>query len=244
MTGKEKINTGRWSLEDLEKMIGAAAAITGCGERISYLSRQFLGIQYKGNTLAGDVDTEELFTVNLEEMDCSTFIDYVAAMSLSDSFSSFRANLKRVRYQNGIVSFVRRNHFFTDWAAYNPGLFEDVTAEIAPGRTRKIAKQLNVKEDGLPFVPGVRPVRRDICYIPSQAMDEAVVDRLESGDYIGIYSGMKGLDVSHVGVYIREGDNIIFRHASSRTENMKVLDEAFMPYASSKPGIICLRQKG
>lgn len=244
MTRKEQIITGRWSLEALEELIGAAASISGSGERISYLSRRFLGVKYLGNTLTGDIDTEEIFTINLEGVDCFTLIDYVEAMRLSSSFSSFRANLKKVRYQNGIVSFERRNHFFTDWAAYNSDLVEDVTLKAAPGKTRTIRKQLNVKEDGLPYVPGVRVTQRNINYIPSSAVDDPVIEILNTGDYIGVYSGFKGLDVSHIGIFIRDAGKALFRHASSRVEHKQVIDEDFQAYISSKPGIIILRPRG
>jgi hypothetical protein len=241
MAIKELINTGKWSLEDIEQLIRAAVSISGPGERISYLSRQFLGVKYEGNTLTGDIDTEEIFTINFEGVDCFTLVDYVEAMRLSSSFAAFRAALRKVRYQNGMVSFDRRNHFFTDWAVFNRDKVEDISLSVAPGKTRLVKKQLNVKEDGLLFVPGIKVSQREINYVPSTIIDDAVIDSLETGDYIGIYSGLKGLDVSHIGIYIREGDNILLRHASSRSENMRVLDEDFMAYVSTKPGIIVLR---
>jgi hypothetical protein len=244
MTKKELINTGRWSLEEIDEIMRHAASISVKADRIAYVSRQFLGVKYLGNTLTGDIDTEEIFTVNLDGVDCFTLIDYVEAMSLSTSFCAFRANLKKIRYQNGIISFERRNHFFTDWAAYNSDIVEDVTLRVANGKTRTIRKQLNIKEDGLPYVPGVRAAQRDINYISSSAIDDAVIERLNTGDYIGVYSGFKGLDVSHIGIFIREGENTLLRHASSRVEHKQVIDEDFMTYVSSKPGIIVLRAKG
>jgi hypothetical protein len=244
MTRKELIITGKWSLEELDELIAEAASMSDLGERIDYISRQFLGLKYLPNTLTGAIDTEEIFTVNLDGVDCFTLIDYVEALSLSKSFSEFRGHLKRVRYQNGIISFERRNHFFTDWAAYNSDIVEEVTCKAAPGKTRAIRKQLNIKEDGLPYVPGVRAAQRDINYIPASAIDAAVIGRLNTGDYIGVYSGFRGLDVSHVGIFIREGENAFLRHASSRTEHKKVIDEDFMEYISSKPGIIVLRPRG
>jgi hypothetical protein len=243
MTQKELINTGRWSLEELDGLIGEASSIADHGKRIEYISSRFLGVNYQEKTLAGDIDTEEIFTINLGGVDCFTLIDYVEAMRLSISFSTFRGNLKKVRYQNGIVSFGRRNHFFTDWKVYNPDLVEDATSKTAPGKTRTIKKQLNIKEDGLPYVAGIRPAQRDINYIPSSAIDDSVIDGLNTGDYIGVYSGLKGLDVSHVGIFIRRNEDALFRHASSRTEHRQVIDEDFPDYVSSKPGIVVLRAK-
>jgi hypothetical protein len=243
MTRKELITTGKWSLKDLDELIATAASISGAGERIDNISRRFLGVKYLANTLTGDIDTDEIFTLNLEGVDCFTLIDYAEAMRLSKTFSEFRGNLKKVRYQNGIVSFERRNHFFTDWAAYNSDIVEDVTLKVAPGKTRKIRKQLNIKEDGLPYVPGVRAAQRDIYYIPASAIDDSVTEKLQTGDYIGVYSGFRGLDVSHIGIFIREEGRPMLRHASSRAEHNQVIDEDFMAYISAKPGIIVLRPR-
>jgi hypothetical protein len=54
---------------------------------------------------------------------------------------------------------------------------------------------------------------------------------------------MKGLDVSHSGIFIKEGKFSTFRHASSKTEYRKVLDEDFIGYVSSRPGIIVIRPR-
>jgi hypothetical protein len=61
------------------------------------------------------------------------------------------------------------------------------------------------------------------------------------GDYTGIYSDLKGLDVSHVGIIIKDGVNVYLRHASSQKEYSKVIDQDFRKYMVDKPGIIVLR---
>jgi hypothetical protein len=70
-----------------------------------------------------------------------------------------------------------------------------------------------------------------------------VVGGLKTGDYIGIYSELDGLDVSHVGIFIRMGSSSFLRHASSKKEIRQVVDEAFMEDVRNKPGIIILRTK-
>ena len=84
---------------------------------------------------------------------------------------------------------------------------------------------------------------REIRYISSKHIDEEVLLRLSMGDYIGIYSQLKGLDVSHVGIFIKDGNRTLLRHASSATKNRKVMDEDFMEYITEKPGIVVLRPK-
>ena len=45
-------------------------------------------------------------------MDCFTYLDYVEALRLSNSYEEFNPKVKDIRYKNGKVSFQNRNHFF------------------------------------------------------------------------------------------------------------------------------------
>jgi hypothetical protein len=146
-----------------------------------------------------------------------------------------------VRYQSGKIAFESRNHFFTDWVKFNADLVADVTEQIGGENTIKIKKILNLKEDRTYFLDGIPLVQREIKYIPSGAIDDSITNKLKTGDYIGIYSEKQGLDVSHVGIIIKTGDNIYLRHASSIKK--KVLDEDFREYMMRKPGFIILRHK-
>jgi len=85
--------------------------------------------------------------------------------------------------------------------------------------------------------------KRIINYIPTKDLREVIVERLKTGDYVGIYANRPDLDVSHVGIIIRDGNKLLFRHASSQSQRRTVIDEDFMKYVSSKPGIIILRPK-
>jgi hypothetical protein len=204
---------------------------------------QFLDLEYAESTLIGDINNPEVFVINLEGIDCLTFIEYIEAMRLSGSFEDFKENLKKVRYESGNVTFENRNHFFTDWVEFNASFIDDVTEEIGTEKTIRVQKLLNEKEDKTFFVPGIKPIMREIRYISSAHIDEAVLNKLRTGDYIGIYSHLEGLDVSHVGICIRDSKKALLRHASSAAKNRKVIDEDFMEYITEKPGIIILRPK-
>jgi hypothetical protein len=96
-SNSEKIELGKWTINELNAMMIQASTINDFGERIDFVSRKFLGTPYVGHTLTGDINTPEVFTVDLEGMDCFTYIDYVEALSLSDSFPEFKDNLKSIR---------------------------------------------------------------------------------------------------------------------------------------------------
>jgi hypothetical protein len=233
-----KVTTGRWKEEELDELLLEASGIEGSGERITFLSRLFLGTEYGESTLSAGLDTPEELVVNLAVMDCFTFIDYIEAMRLSRSFAGFIENLRKVRYHHGNVTFLERNHFFSDWREYNGEFIEDVTEEVGKGHAVRVQKMLNEKEDGTKWVAGIPVLRREIGYIPSPLPQE-VPENLKAGDYAGIYSATPGLDVSHVGIIARDSKDLYLRHASSR--HMKVVDEDLMEYFSEMPGVIILR---
>jgi hypothetical protein len=232
---------GQWTEDKLDRVIREASSLRSLGERIEFLSAQFIGTQYEENTLIGGFDVAEELTINLEGVDCFTFIDYIEAMRLSESFAEFKENLRRVRYQSGVISYESRNHFFTDWRDFNPGLIEDVTEKIGAGKSRHTKKILNQRDNGTYFLPGIPFKEREVAYIPSESVDDSVIERLTTGDYAGIYSEKEGLDVSHVGILIKSRDGLLFRHASS--VKRKVVDDDFMEYINDKPGIVVLRPK-
>jgi N-acetylmuramoyl-L-alanine amidase-like len=235
------MNLGRFSEEQINGLLSESSRMGDLSERVSFLSGQLLGTDYRESTLIGDRDTPEVFVINLEGVDCFTFIDYVEAMRLSKTPAGFKDNLMRVRYRGGIVSFENRNHFFTDWREFNANLVDDVTGEIGGVKAEKIKKVLNQKEDGTSILPGIQPVQREIVHIPSEVTDGSVFRKLSTGDYIGVYSQAKGLDVSHVGIVIKDDSKIWLRHASAQEKYRKVVDEDFKEYILNKPGIIVLR---
>lgn len=240
---KRIILLGRWTVEKLDYIMHKSSNIQDVGERIEFLSGQFLSTEYKESTLSGDINSPEVFVVNLEGVDCLTFIEYIEAMRLSGSFPEFIINLKRVRYRMGMVVFERRNHFFTDWGEYNLEFVGDVTAMIGGPGTIITPKRLNMKGDGTYIIPGIDHKDREIKYIPASAVDDLVMAGLKTGDYAGIYSDEDGLDVSHVGIIIRMKDAIYLRHASSQVDQRKVIDEDFKGYIAKKQGLVVLRPK-
>ena len=240
---KEEIILGKWTEDKLNRLLEEASAIGDSGSRVDFLSGQFLETPYEGSTLIGDMDTTEVFVVNLAAFDCFTFIDCIEAMRRSRSYSLFKENLKDLRYRSGEVAFKDRNHFFTDWTASNPDLVADVTGFIGAQKCRHAGKRLNEKKEGIFFLPGVALRLREVTYIPSACVDEEVVGRLKTGDYVGIYSEAEGLDVSHVGIVIKKKGAICLRHASSVKTKREVVDEDLKKYLESKPGIIILRPK-
>lgn len=235
------LNTGRWTKDELDRIIRKASGIADPGKRIALLSENFLNTPYQESTLIGSAHCEEDLVIDLGGMDCFTFLDYVEAMRLSRSFPDFQDRLKQVRYRESRVSYSTRNHFFTDWAEYRPAFLKDATKETGKGLAKNLQKTLNRKEDGTLFLDGVEPVDRTITYIPIDEINETMLLQLKTGDFAGIYSDQPGLDVSHVGIIIRAGASLLLRHASSSHDLRKIVNQDFMQYMKGRPGLVVLR---
>jgi hypothetical protein len=237
----EKITLGKWSPASIHELLVEASKIDDTGMRIAFLSRPFLGTPYGESTLVGGPATPEELVVNLSALDCFTFIDYIEAMRMASTFEQFLEALKRIRYREGTVSYTDRNHFFTDWREHNGLFVSDVTSLLGKGRVRRASKTLNLRSDGSPFLEGLPFRMRSVEYIPSAMIDGDVLGELHNGDYAGIFTDIDGLDVSHVGIVIKEKGQIYLRHASSAAAFRRVVDQLFGNYVREKPGIVILR---
>ena len=240
---KYKAVMGEYSARKVDKIIQTQVlpnAKANQGDLISAVSSAFLQTPYQADTLIGSQSKPEQLVVNLRGVDCFTLIDYVQALTKSDSRQTFLQQLVKTRYVDGKVSYLARRHFFSDWFAAVPQTARDVTPEISQ-HYLTADKSLNLKPEGGEYIPGLGIITRKINYIPGQAIDSSLLERLHNGDYVGVYSPMLGLDVSHTGIVIREGNNVWFRNASSLSANRKVVDTPFLDYMKSKPGIVVLR---
>lgn len=232
---------GKFSEEELDRLMAAASSLHDPGLRIGMISAEFLGVPYRGFTLVGNRETPERLVIDLKGVDCFTFIDYVEAMRISRSMAGFKDALVRVRYGEGKIAFNCRKHFFTDWLQSPDNPVRDITRELCKTACRSTVKRLNLKDDGSLFLPGIGIMEREVWYIPGELVDDSIEEGIKTGDYVGIYSRTGGLDVSHVGIFVRVGNVACLRHASSSEERRRVVDQEFRAYVAARPGIIVVR---
>ncbi|WP_455479014.1 DUF1460 domain-containing protein [Bartonella sp. B23] len=239
---KKQVNLDSYTLKKLNVLLKERLKINDheTGKMIDFLSAAFLGTPYQANMLHGSQNVSEKLIIDFRGLDCFTYLDYIEALRKSTSQTEFINNVIRTRYIDGNISFLDRKHFFTDWAYRKYKIADDITAQISPNAVN-IEKHLNKKADGGNYLPGLPIVKRNITYIPSNFIDEEVLSQLQSGDFIGIYTKLAGLDVTHVGFFIITDNGPMLRNASSRKENEKVVDSPFMDYVAQTPGIIVLR---
>ncbi|WP_336763281.1 N-acetylmuramoyl-L-alanine amidase-like domain-containing protein [Asaia sp. VD9] len=209
-------------------------------KRLDQISAGFLGTPYQADTLIGSADTPEKLVVRFEGVDCYTFIDQVRALALGHDRRGFLEALVGTRYRGGHVAYLDRRHFLTDWVAYAPNNARDITSDLSSG-VRVTHKILNQRKDGGVYIRGLSPHARDIAYLPPEALTPEVAAKIHTGDVIGIYTALDGLDVTHTGLAIWKDHTLYFRNASSLKANRKVVDTELGSYIQGKPGILVLR---
>jgi hypothetical protein len=218
-------------------IISQSSKISAMGDRIAFISEKFLGTKYKAGTLISDPEKSEKLVINLEGMDCFTFLDYVEALRLSKDSDDFTENLKKVRYFNGIVSYKNRKHFFTDWVSGENNTVKDITSEL-PGSIT-VEKYINRKSDTKNWLKNLPQTMRMITYVPANLVSKDVIKLLQNGDYVGVYADKEGLDVTHTGIFIRNSSGEFFRNTSSIAG--EVTDYNFKDYMKDIKGIIVFR---
>ncbi len=237
----EKIILGSWTKEKLQALISQSRDIENTGDRISFLSENFLGTPYAERTLGGGNGIKEELTIDFSGMDCFTYIDYVESLRLSKNFEQFKTKLTQTRYKNNSVKWKTRKHFFSDWASGKKPNVQDMTKQVGGDTTVTVTKLLNRKKDGSFWLSGIGVENREITYIPSEKLSHKVLNRIKTGDYLGIYTELSGLDVTHAGLAIKKDSEIYLRHASS--VHKKVVDDPLMTYMKKRPGIVVYRAR-
>lgn len=245
LLSKVKIETvirlGKWDNESLNSLLEESKKYKNTNDRIDYISQRFLGTPYKAQTLIGDKDSPEKFVVNLEGVDCFTFLDYVLSLVIADDANDFYKKLKFIRYRVGQVDFQTRNHFFSQWIDNNDDYLFNASNTFK--NSVCLIKELNKKEDGGYWVEGIFPFKKRVCYIAKEiVLNKSFNSNFEKGDIIGLYTNLKGLDVRHLGIISIRDAGIYFRHASLR--HKEVVDEKLERYLNENKiwdGLIIVR---
>lgn len=109
--------------------------ISSLTQRITSISAQFIGKPYEisplGESTQDHYDQFPLYRT--DAFDCVTFVETVVALALANNPETFKQYINQIRYKNGHVSFIDRNHFQDlDWNQNNQkqGFVKDITRTI------------------------------------------------------------------------------------------------------------------
>jgi hypothetical protein len=114
-------------------------------EKINVISAQFISLPYVLGALGdGSMARFDQFPLyRTDAFDCDTYVNTVLALALSDSLSTFQHCIRHVRYKNGHVGYIYRNHFTSiDWNKNNQNdrILKDITLDIKNQNQQPIAK--------------------------------------------------------------------------------------------------------
>ena len=254
----------RCTAEDRDRCASHLAALADAGwqdapltEIIPAVGRRFMGLPYVAHTLEGDT---EALVVNLQGLDCTTFLENVVVFSRlvardSLTFEAFQAELAGLRYRQGqVAGYPSRLHYFSDWLYENArkGLIEDVTKALGGLPYDKPIDFMSTHPTAYAqladtaHLTAIRATEaainaRSMYYLPKTAI-AAVEDRIADGDLIALTTSVKGLDVAHVGLALHVGGRLHFMHASSRSMQVEVTSVPLVDYlAKSHTGIMVAR---
>ena len=79
----------------------------------------------------------------MDAFDCETYVDTVLALALAHNLNQFKQYINHIRYRDGQVSFIHRNHFTClDWNKNNQhqGFIKDITDTIRDKHQKPIVK--------------------------------------------------------------------------------------------------------
>ena len=175
----------------------------------------FLGRPYVAHTL--EEGNEERLVMNLDEVDCTTYVEYVLALTLAEG-DTLRAKdyLRRIRYRDGVIEgYTSRLHYITEWIAdgVRKGFFEDITA--LHGRVAQM-KSIEQRLSG-----------QSVRYLPKDKIPREGLPWIKNGDVLCITTSIPGLDVVHLGfAYYKEG-KLHLLHASSSHKKVLVSEDSF-----------------
>ncbi|WP_304479657.1 N-acetylmuramoyl-L-alanine amidase-like domain-containing protein [uncultured Duncaniella sp.] len=231
-------------------------------ELMEFIGRQFVGMPYKSGTLEMEPET---LTINLDEFDCTTFIETVTALALTiedrkNSWQDFANNLESLRYRQGEANgYASRLHYFSDWIVTNThrGYIKEVTDRIPQSDSQiKTLDYMSHNRASYPALKdsatfeGIKNMEvgyrsHRFPYIKSARLtSKPVTNALKGGDIVALTTKTGGLDVSHVGLIVIEKDGPHLLHASSR-EGKVVVDKLplaeYMRKSSNLTGIRVIR---
>ena len=215
-----------------------------------FFARKFLDVPYVAHTL--EVNDDEQLVVNVDELDCTTLVETVTALTLCAyrqqyDWASYQNALRNMRYRNGVIDcYPSRIHYFTDWILSNTkaGIVSEIQQPNPPFTAVQTVKVNYMSEHPgsykalkahPEYVPEIRETEQHITgqkfrFIPksevkdTKAMREAVHD----GDIIAITCNKPGLDIAHLGFAVWKKDGLHLLNASQL--HKKVVEEPMTLY--------------
>ena len=222
------------------------------------------GTVYKGGTLEPEtlpndlVKAVEPLVMNLREVDCTTFVEYMSAAILGRVYqptnpqdSVLQRFVQALRYRQGIRgNYATRKHYFSEWISDNEqqGLLHEITATLPKAKSqrrtinfmsvnRHLYPQLAASDSLVHLIEQVekRLSAQTTWYVPKASIPKCYKS-LRHGDIVVFACNKKGLDVFHCGFVWwpnPEYSEPRLLHASSASGHVTLSPISLADYAQS-----------
>ena len=215
-----------------------------------FFAKKFLGIPYVAHTL--EVNDSEQLVVNTRQLDCTTLVETVTALTLCVyrhlfTWRDYLNALSAMRYRYGqIDDYTSRIHYFTEWITLNTeaGIVREIQAPNPPfsavqhvnvNYMSQHPKSYKALREHPEYVAAIRKMEQSITggsfrYIPKQMMKNQALLRqaVKDGDIIAITCKKAGLDIAHLGFAVWQSDGLHLLNASML--HKKVVEEPMTLY--------------
>ncbi|MBK7868496.1 MAG: DUF1460 domain-containing protein [Ignavibacteriales bacterium] len=233
--------------EDIDLYLGFLKTnVPNLRDRIQFLARQNMGQSYN-IYLLGEFpfeikDKQPLY--NLKQSDCVVFAEHIYAMSLSSNWKEFFAMLQRIRYKDGEIGMLTRNHYTeADWVKNNTWLITEITDEIGGNSVAKTSSEIDRAKFFKKHALGQNIPKEKIewTYIPGDSVYK-VLPYLRTGDFVNIVRGYPASDpwVGHVGlISVEENGTVNFMHSADpvvKTQTLQSYWDDFKAKPKKKNG--------
>jgi len=198
--------------------------------RLGFFASGFVGYPYHLFPLGEGIEKPRF---DFSRFDCLTFVEEMLALTLSDSVDEVLPTLDRVRYKDGVVSFLARNHFPSiDWIPNNSHLFRDITENFEHTFIEKwIDRKTFFEEHGYRY-DGGNPVFARVSVVSP----DAIPRRLPAPLVVFFAKDNPKTIFTHAGLVIEEKGELLLYNASS--EKRAVVRERVSDYIGCKRDIL------
>jgi len=235
----------------------SAEASSPFPELMVKIGLSFLETPYVATTLENGLD--EKLVINLRQLDCTTFAESILALARTvklkkTDFESFATELQKIRYRDGIRNqYPSRLHYFSEWIQNNEkkGIISGVVNQNGV-KSDKVINFMSTHPSDYPvlkehpeLIPAIAQQEKELSgkgfmYFPKSDIPN-LYRNLKHGDIIALTSSIDGVDVNHVGIIIKKGNEFHLLHAPLSGKKVLVSEGPitdFIKPASKNNGII------
>jgi hypothetical protein len=218
--------------KELDVYLGwAKSNIPDLRQRVVHFARKRVGQPYE-MYLLGEFpfeiyDPQPMF--ELGKSDCVVFCEHTYAMAPGSNWKEFFSTLQKIRYKNGEVGILTRNHYTeADWDKNNSWLVRDVTRELGASNIAHYRERIDREKFFSKFGLGkgipVEILEDD--YIPAEAI-AGVAAKLQDGDFVNIVRGKgQGVWVGHTGLigHNSKGEPVLIHSTPPKVTEVPLLE--------------------